>query len=153
MKVWLYLGFIVLLLGCDEDFENLAVQDDMSVTSLNGTWRLVAYEDYRRGGIITQTEENSWGRDVAITFDDTTDPFSISGQNTTNSVFGSFSYTGRRSIKVPALGSTKVGQPEWGNLFNRLVRDDLTFRINSSYLKIYNEPEGLAALLEKTVIE
>ena len=150
MKVWLlYLGLIALLLGCDDDFESLAIQDDASVLSLNGTWRLVAYEDYRQNEIITKTEENSWGRDVVITFDDTTDPFGINGQNTTNSVFCSFDYTERRSIRVPALGSTYVNQPEWGNLFNRLMRDELTFQINTSYLKIYNEAQGLAALLEK----
>jgi len=102
MKAWLYLGLIVLLLSCDDDFESLIIQDDASVSSLNGTWRVVAYEDYRQDAIITKTEENSWGRNVVITFDDTTAPFSISGQNTTNSVFGSFSYTGRRSIQVPA---------------------------------------------------
>jgi hypothetical protein len=140
---------VALLLSCDEDLESLVIPDDASVTSLNGTWRVMAYQDYRQGGMITQTEENSWGRDVVITFDDTTDPFSISGQNTTNSVFGSFSYSSRRSILVPALGSTKVGQPEWGNLFTRIMRDELTFRINSSRLRLHNESEELATFLEK----
>lgn len=44
MRAWLYVVLTVLTLSCDEDFESLTIQDDASVTSLNGTWWVVAKE-------------------------------------------------------------------------------------------------------------
>ncbi|MEM8968679.1 MAG: hypothetical protein AAGE93_19845 [Bacteroidota bacterium] len=149
---WLMLFCLTLLFfGCEEDgFRGLEVRDDSSVTLLNGTWKVIAYEDFEQSKLITKTEENSWGKDVIIAFDDTTDTRSISGQNTTNSVGCTFEYTEQRSIQTSSLFSTYVNQPEWGNRFGRVISEsDLQFTINTTRLKVYNESEQLSARFEK----
>ncbi|MGB3586022.1 MAG: hypothetical protein WBA23_05760 [Tunicatimonas sp.] len=151
MKQLVALSLLVLLFSCDEDdFKSLEVRDDSSVKSLNGTWRVIAYEDYEQGELIAKTEENSRGMDVIVTFDDTTDPPSIEGSNTTNSIWGTFEYTGPRSFSVPGLASTLVGQPEWGNVFSAIFTEgELVFTVNPSSLKIHNSLQQLSVVLER----
>ena len=112
--------------------------------------KVIAYEDYEQGELIAKTEENSRGMDVIVTFDDTTDPPSIEGSNTTNSIWGTFEYTGPRSFSVPGLASTLVGQPEWGNVFSAIFTEgELVFTVNPSSLKIHNSLQQLSVVLER----
>ncbi|WKN40952.1 hypothetical protein [Tunicatimonas pelagia] len=144
-------GLLVLLFGCqDDDLDSINVSDDPSITSLNGTWKVIAYEDLEQGKLITKTEENSWGMDVIVTFDDTTDPPNVSGRNTTNSIGGTFECTGQRLIQTSNIFSTYVGQPKWADKFGEVIsKSELQFTINSSQLKLSNTTEQLNVVLEK----
>ncbi|MEM6841629.1 MAG: hypothetical protein AAF632_05350 [Bacteroidota bacterium] len=148
---WLVAFFLIALLGCNEDdISDLEIRDDPSITSLNGTWKVIAYEDYEQGELITKTEENSWNMDVIITFDDTINPPSITGKNTTNSIFGSFEYTGHRSFQTAGFASTYVSQPEWADTFAKIFEEgEQLFIINETQLKITNTSRKLTAILEK----
>ena len=151
MRYYILVLLITFLVSCKEDdLVDLKIQDDLSISIINGTWRVTAYNELDTKKIITKDSSNSWGFDVIVTFDDSVDPAEITGRNTTNSITGKFAYTGNRSFRIPGLVSTRVGQPEWGNKFIELVSgSDLEFEVNESQLRIFNEQKQLSALFEK----
>ena len=116
----------------DDDF------DDASITTLNGTWKVASFEDATTGKVEHKTQENSWGYDIVVSFDDTTDPKIFSGTVTTNSVTGEFDYVGTRQFKLLRYGSTMIGQPAWADKFGSAVLgENVTFKINNKQLRIY----------------
>ena len=137
--------------GCKEDdLIDLKIQDDLSISTINGTWKVIAYKELDIKKVITKDSSNSWGFDVIITFDDTVNPLKIAGRNTTNSIFGEFEYINDRSVRILTLGSTYVGQPEWGDKFIDLVSEsDLIFEVNESQLRIVNNQKQRSALFER----
>ena len=137
--------------GCKEDdLIDLKIQDDLSISTINGTWKVIAYKELDIKKVITKDSSNSWGFDVIITFDDTVNPLKITGRNTTNSIFGEFEYINDRSVRILTLGSTYVGQPEWGDKFIDLVSEsDLIFEVNESQLRIVNNQKQRSALFER----
>lgn len=146
--------FIVLLLmvGCSDDQVNdfNSFEEDTSITTLNGTWKVVSFEDLENNTVEFKTEENSWGYDIIITFDDSQDPHSIAGKNTTNSVSGDFDYIASRQIKVNRLVSTRVGQPEWGNKFSQALGEgDISFIVNAKKLRFLYDDGGKSITFSK----
>jgi len=125
--------------SCSKDNINVnTFQDDPLVTTLNGTWKVISFEDLSKNTSELKSQENSWGYDIVVKFDDNKDPHEFSGVNTTNSVFGEFDYIGLRKFKLRRLGTTFVGQPKWGDEFSKAVLDvDVTFKINNGRLRIY----------------
>jgi hypothetical protein len=152
MKLRVTLGFIVLgLLSCSEDeFDVNDFRDDQSITTLNGTWKVISFEDFNSQKVEFKTQENSWGYDIIVTFNDTVDPNEFSGRNTTNSVFGEFDYIDRRQFKLRRLGTTFVGQPEWADDFGTAVLDgNVTYKINTGRLRIYYDNKQKSVTLVK----
>jgi hypothetical protein len=141
----------IFLFSCSDDDLNVqAFTDDASIETINGTWKVESYEDLQAGTIEYQTQENSWGYDIILTFDDTAAPKSFSGQVTSNSVAGQFEYTGERRLKILQFGSTYVNQPEWGNRFGTaLGSEELTFRVNSQQLRVLYEGETKSVTFRK----
>jgi len=141
----------MVVVACSED-ENFdfKIQDDLSISTLNGTWRVVAYKELDTKKVIIKDSINSWGMDIIITFDDSINPAEVKGRNTTNSIFGKFIYINDRSFRILELGTTEVNQPEWANRFVDLVLEsELVFEVNENQLLIINEQNQLSALLEK----
>lgn len=153
MKISLIAVGLTLLgiLSCsEEEFDRNDFWDNSSITTLNGTWKVVSYEDFNTQKVEFRTEENSWGLDVIVTFNDTVDPHEFSGQITTNSVFGEFDYVGKRQFKLHRFGTTFVGQPEWGDKFGTAVLDGVvTFKINAGHLRIYYDGKSKSVTLKK----
>lgn len=144
-----FLSILMVLLSCNEEVPSIDFQDDPSITSIEGNWKLIQIFD-ADGEIITKTEDNSWGYDVAFTIDDNGDPFEIYGKNTTNQIFGGFDYLEGRAVQVYAIGTTYVNQPEWGNKFSKVFYSaKLTYSVNSDWLRLRNEEEGMEILLER----
>ena len=53
MKQLIPLILLILFFGCqDDDFDSINVSDDPSITSRNGTWKVIAYEDIDQGKLI-----------------------------------------------------------------------------------------------------
>ena len=145
---------IVTLISCaDHGIERLdSLVQRQQIQSLNGTWKVISFEDLSTQEILLQTQENSWGYDIVITFDDTKDPGKIFGKNTTNSVSGEFEYTSETTFKLNGLNSTKIGQPEWGNKFSAAIFNDnnaVDFEIDNSKLKIYYKNKSNSVTLVK----
>jgi hypothetical protein len=151
MRYYILVILATFLVSCkNDDLVNLNIQDDLSITTINGTWRLIAYKELDTKNVIRKDSSNSWGSEVIVAFDDTIDPSAISGRNTTNRIFGGFEYLNERSFRTSGLLSTRVSQPEWGDRFVDLVSEsDLRFKVNESQLQLFNEQQQLSALFEK----
>ncbi|MBD0258909.1 MAG: hypothetical protein ICV83_24590, partial [Cytophagales bacterium] len=92
--------------------------DEMSAnTRLNGTWKVIAYEDQANHTRIVKDDANSQGLDVVLTFEGDR----ISGKSTTNQVNGRFSYTGTRQVRIDEYGGTEISEPRWGRMFGEAV--------------------------------
>lgn len=127
-------GIFLLIGGCEQNDGNASFEDDPSIQTINGKWVVVSYQDYTpKGPIIRKSDVESWnGMDVILTF--TGD--SIFGRNTTNIVSGKFTVSGR-DFHILYFGGTKIGQPEWGNMFSDVVYTLETFKISSNQLRLY----------------
>ena len=146
----LMLLFSFFVVCKEDDGIDFHVQDDPSISTINGTWRVIAYNEFDTKKVIEKDSTNSWGLDVIITFDDSGDPAKVSGSVTTNRVMGSFKYINDRSFKTNGLASTFVAQPEWADRFVDLFSEsDLRFEVNQKRLRIFNDQKQLSALLEK----
>lgn len=141
MRTWIISTALCLITwACSENgFDDVnSFNDDTSIQTVNGTWKLTSFEDFATEKVEFQNETNSWGRDIIITFNDSINPRSISGENTTNTITGEFEYTSNRQIHVQNLFTTKVGQPDWGNKFSAaILSGDLDFIINKDRLRIF----------------
>jgi len=144
-------GLVLLgLLSCsDDDFDSNNFRDDTSITTLNGKWKVVSFEDFTKKTTESKNQENSWGMDIIISFNDTVDPKLFSGRVTTNSVTGEFVYVDKRQFKLLSYASTLVGQPEWADKFGIAVRGDVTYEISDDRLRIYYDNKTKSVTLIK----
>lgn len=138
-------------LSCsNDDIDINYFNDDPSITTLNGTWKVLSFENYTDNSRKFQDQENSRGLDITVTFNDTSDPNELSGINTTNTVFGEFEYIGARKLQILKYGSTFVAQPIWADKFNHAILDGaVSFKINVTGLRIYYENETRSVTLTK----
>lgn len=128
-----FFGIFLFISGCERGEMNRNFDDDPSIQNINGTWVVISYEDYDKNSVTRKSDVDSWnGMDVRLTF--TTD--SLYGRNTTNSVSGNFTLSDR-TIHVIRYGGTKMGQPEWGNMFSDVVLHLETFKINEYQLRFF----------------
>ena len=119
MRTWTAIIGLVLFgqLSCsNEELDIKSFNDDSSITTLNGTWKVLSFESYTDNIREFKNQENSSGLDIIINFDDTKDPNELSGTNTTNTVFGEFEYIGTRKFKINNYGTTEVAQPVWADI-------------------------------------
>jgi len=141
MKLQLTIIGLALLgqLSCsDNDIDINSFRDDLSVTTLNGTWRVDSFEDITTGTIEYKTQENSWDREIIVKFDDTKSPKELSGTNISNTILGEFDYVGQRQFIMTNLSTTQVNQPGWADKFTEAIVDmNITFRVNTKQLRIY----------------
>jgi hypothetical protein len=118
--------------------------------SLNGTWKVVSFENLSDETVEFKNRENSWNMDITVSFDDSKNPNQITGMVTTNSVFGEFDYVGARQFKVLKLASTFVGQPEWADKFSLAISDgDVSYIINETQLRIYYDNKTKSVTLAR----
>lgn len=134
-------------LSCERDTVNKDFIDDSSVQNINGTWIVVSYEDYSKNSVTYKNDVDSWnGLDVVLKYMND----SMCGRNTTNSVFGHY-HLADSSISVTSYGGSKVGQPEWGNMFSDNVFTLESFKVNSTQLRFYyNDNKNSVTLNRET---
>ena len=132
-KLLLLTGIIVIIVSCEKDQLNKNFDNDQSIQNINGTWVIVSYEDFEKNSVVKKNDVESWnGMDVVLTF--TID--SLYGRNTTNTVSGNFTLS-ERTIHIIRYGGTKMGQPEWGNMFSDIVHTLESFKVNEIQLRFY----------------
>jgi hypothetical protein len=153
MKIWTVIIGLILFgqLSCStEDLDIRTFNDDSSITTLNGTWKVVSFEDLTTNTTEFKTQDNSWGKDIIVTFNDNLNPKLFSGKVTTNSVEGEFDYVGTRQFKLSRYGSTFVGQPVWADKFGvAMTEGDVPFEINRDRLRIYYDNQTKSVTLTK----
>lgn len=138
-------------LSCsNDDIDISSFRDDSSITTLNGTWKVVSFEDFTANSVEYKTQENSWGKDIVVTFNDNLNPKLFSGTVTTNSVEGEFEYVGLRQFRLSRYGTTFVGQPIWADKFGTAMLDgDVPFKINTERLRIYYDNKTKSVTLTR----
>lgn len=146
MKLLLLIGTILITVSCEKSQLNYNFNDDPSIKSIYGTWVVVSYENYAKMAVVRKNDVESWnGMDVVLTFSID----SLYGRNTTNTVSGNFTLSGR-TIKIIRYGGTKIGQPEWGNMFSDVVYIFESFKINENQLKFFfNDNKSSVTLIPK----
>lgn len=155
-KILRLILIFVFLLGCvkDQYYENESnlnhrtnVESNISNNNVLGSWVVVSYENLENGSIINKSDvESMGGMDVELKFmDDST----LCGSNTTNDIAGHYKMQDT-SIKIDVYGGTKVGQPEWGDMFSDIVYSIESFiRINSQLILYYNNHKNCIILYPK----
>jgi hypothetical protein len=119
--------------GCEKDKIDENFRDDPSIQNIDGKWKVVSYEDFEKTSITVKNDVDSWnGMDVIMTFAGD----SLWGYCTTNAMTGKYSISGR-NIHIISYGGTKIGQPEWGNMFLKVIYDIESFAINEHQLRFY----------------
>jgi hypothetical protein len=145
-------GFFLLgILGCsDNEFDVRDFFDDSSIITINGTWKVVSFENFNSDKVEFKTKENSWGYDINIAFKDTVSPHEFWGRNTTNSINGKFEYIGDRQFRILVLRTTFINEPEWGHKFSSAITDGIvSFKINTEQLRIYYDNKRKSVTLTK----
>jgi hypothetical protein len=124
--------------------------DAIDKNSLNGSWVVYSFEDLATGVVELKTQQNSWNKDIKITFEDALNPKAISGINISNQFFGEFSYVSQNGFRVSKLGSTEVNQPRWADQFMSAILDpSLTFEVGQDNLIIYYRKKSKRVRLKK----
>jgi hypothetical protein len=156
-KILFILLTLVLLISCVKDHfyayesdsdhrtDNAVYPSDNNVL---GSWVVAFYQDLQNGNIIRKNDVESWGGlDVKLKFmEDST----FCGLNTSNEVAGHYILKDS-TIKIDVYGGTKVGQPEWGNMFSDIVHSHTlsSFTRNKSQLKLfYNNHKNCIVLYQ-----
>jgi hypothetical protein len=139
------ISLLVFNFGCDKEKADQNFQDDSSIQNINGKWKVVSYEDFEKESKTVKTDVDSWnGMDVIMTFSND----SIWGYCTTNIMTGKYVLNGR-NIHILTYGGTKIGQPEWGNLWSKNIYDFESFSVNKSQLRFYYDDSGKSVTLSR----
>jgi hypothetical protein len=144
----------LLLIGqiscSNKDFDINSFMDDSFITSLNGTWRVISFENFSANTVEYKNQENSWDLDIIVTFNDNIYPNLFYGKVTTNSVGGEFEYVGQRQFRLNRYWTTYVGQPVWADKFRiALLDSNVSFRVNRDRLRIYFENKTKSVTLTR----
>jgi hypothetical protein len=139
------LCIFIFTISCDKERINENFQDNTGITNINGKWKVVSYENFEKGTITVKTDVDSWnGLDVILTFLDD----SIWGYCTTNNMRGKYSLSGR-NIHIITYGGTKIAQPEWGNLFTKVIYDLESFEVNEHQLRFFYDNSEKSVTLSR----
>jgi hypothetical protein len=140
---------IIISVSCEKVTINNNFGDNVYASNIDGRWRVISYEDFEYNTLILKNDADSWdGMDVILTFS----VDSMYGRNTTNTVSGKYEISDR-NIRIINYGGTKVGQPEWGNMFSGIVHSLESFKINASQLRFYYNSGKKSVTLEKNSIK
>lgn len=107
---FLFLGFI----GCEKKNQIPHPVGCGTNLTLEGTWRLDAYQNLGDGTLQPDPEPN--GRGVVLTFSKDGESISFKGHTVANIVSGGFLNGESCSLENSSFGGTKVGEPtQWSN--------------------------------------
>jgi hypothetical protein len=142
-KILLPILILVFVPGCirDQFYENESdtnrrnnIENNPTSNNVIGCWVVVYYENLENGSVISKNDVQSMGgMDVELKF---MNDGTFCGFNTTNEVAGHYTLQDF-TIKIDVYGGTKVGQPEWGDMFSDIVYTVESFRKINSQLKLY----------------
>ena len=143
--ITLFAGIFFIAASCEKDRINDNFQDNTSISNINGKWKVVSYEDFEKSSKTVKTDVDSWnGLDVILTFSND----SIYGYCTTNYMTGKYSLSGR-NIHIISYQGTKIGQPEWGNMWSKVIYDLESFQVNEHQLRLYYDGAEKSVTLSK----
>ena len=112
-------------------------RDDTTSLSftLTGKWKLVKYEDSRKG--TSEAEPSNIERSIIIDFIDDGTTGSMSGQTVTNAVGGEYKISKSGKFTTIRFGGTKIGEPDWGDKFWFAIAAASSYERRGVRLSIY----------------
>ena len=145
MHTRLALSFLSLLMfACSKSGGPLVVTDDIGITDVYGSWRLVSRENYTTGEVFYKDAQaqsycgttNHCEVVINLAMGNPTDI--ITGHTITNIIYGSFRFDAvSRTFTTLEFGGTKVGEPSWGdNLWNNM-HSIRKYSVNPRYLRLF----------------
>jgi hypothetical protein len=143
-------GLALMRCANNESYDINQFSDNKNIQTLNGTWKVISFEDHALKKVELPNQENLRGFKIEITFNDTTTPHGIYGINTTNTISGEFEYIQTRKFKVMNLSTTDVGEPDWGKKFTTaILSKNIEFIISSKRLRVYYDQRINSMTLER----
>jgi hypothetical protein len=143
---------LTVFCSCKKD-SILSFQDDPSITSVYGTWKLISRENYYTNEVFyKQTADvqgycnSSRACDIILTFSKINSENKISGHTITNEVYGEFTFDqAMRHFNIVEFGGTKIGEPMWSDNIWKNINHIESYKINGQFLRLYldNKPESL----------
>lgn len=120
--------------------------------NLEGSWKVIAYENHETGLVLTKTNDNSdGGLDIEISFNDDFIPHTISGVNPPNQFYASYSYISSNSIQHSDFSTTEICcETEWGEYFISAILNGLSeYVLEADELRMYYNSKNNSVLFEK----
>lgn len=130
---------LFLFVGCKKNPVNPPIDN-----SLNGTWKVVSYQNMETNTTITKISLESGipylsnsNNDIVITLNQKKDTLQLSGHTVTNDVSGIFKLGASDSMSCLSFGGTKVGEPNWGRWFWDAMYSASSYQLKGNNLIIY----------------
>lgn len=157
-KNYQYIYFLLAILflsSCGKSDINVqdGFIDDSSIKSIEGTWKVVSYQDFVNDTSVNKSDVGSDSADVIITFDDKLFKNVLSGTNTANSISGEYRYHNKREIEIKFIVTTLIAEPEWGQMFSAVSSQIKEFKINSQQLRFYYNSQQNSVTFSREVTE
>ena len=153
MRFIVTLTILLVICGCEKEKTIQTIPDDKNITKIAGAWKVVSYDDLTNNTQITKNAINTWldinNGDVIITFQDTIATGLIHGQTVTNGVFGNYTLSSPRKIKVENFMGTQINQPDWADLFWEDISKSEAYSVNSTQLRIFYNSKKNSITFEK----
>lgn len=133
-KVILLAVAILVISACDKQETNVTYD-------IRGNWTVTSFDDYEAFEVITKTNSNTWNQfnngDITCSFinNDLISGF-ITGIKVTNTFSGNYTIGSNGEIKISNLLQTEINEPEWGRLFDSIVKAE-SYEVRNNQLKIF----------------
>ena len=152
MKISLVLNIVLVSLlflevGCK------GKNEDSGTAEIEGTWKVISFEDYANDSVIYKTNDNTWTQynqgDNTISFVlNASTNGGLSGVNVTNTFSGDFLIDEAGHIYITNVEWTKINEPYWAALM-RNIEDAESFEIEDGILIIFYNAGQNSITLEK----
>lgn len=146
-KLFVLTAMFIGITACEQvDFLS---ENQSSPLSIEGTWKLIAYQDYNTNHKIEKDSTNSFGgMDVLITFSSDV-PADYEGINTTNSFNGKFNIDKSRLLMLEYHETSEALEPQWGKLFTENITSVTRYEISGDILILKYAKESKGMIFQK----
>jgi len=138
-------------------FFNNACDKDETVLNydITGDWKVTSFVDYKTATVITKTNDNTWNQfnngDITVSFieSDSTSGV-ITGRKVTNSFSGNYTTESNGKIKINNIFQTLINEPEWGRLFDSILKAE-TYEVRDNQLRIFYNQRSNCIIFDKII--
>lgn len=145
--------FIISLICFGITFMSCKKKEIEPANKLNGTWKVVSYNDLILKTSVTKNSSNTWpdfnNGDISVNFKNSNSTKGIiSGKNVTNQFNGEYSIMPENQIIINNLIMTEINEPQWAIMFHQIEKAE-NFNILGTQLTIFYNQNKNSITLEK----
>ena len=140
------ISVVIIFMSCTKEETELA-------NKLNGTWKVVSYNDLILKTSVTKNSSNTWtdfnNGDVSVSFNNSSSTRgTISGLKVTNQFSGEYLIINENQINIGNLITTEINEPQWAIMFHQIEKAE-SFNISGRILTIFYNQNKNSITLEK----